>query len=53
LIKQKVKNLLKQATIKNREEVDNEIKEIQADKIMRPIKKDIEQYGYTNGRKLA
>lgn len=53
MLTQKIKDLLKKATTKTAEEVDTEIKEIQTDNIMRPIKKDIERYGCINGRRLA
>ena len=53
MITQKIKDLLKNVTIKNKEEIDNEIKDLQTDVIMRPIKKDIEVKGYVNGRRLA
>ena len=53
MLRQKVKELLKKATKESSEDIDNKIKEIQIDVTMRSIKRDIEQYGYTNGRKLA
>lgn len=52
-VKQKIQNLLKTVDKENAEEVDSEIRTIQTDNIMRPIKKDIERYGMVEGRKLA
>ena len=80
MINQKIKELLKRVTTTNKEEIDNEIteiqvseikkstsrystdmqeylenekKEIKAEAVMRPIKKDIERYGFVYGRRLA
>lgn len=53
MITQKIRDLLKNVNRKNSDEIDNEVKDLQTDIIMRPIKKDIERYGFVNGRKLA